>query len=269
MDNRPIGVFDSGLGGLTAVSVLAERLPNENIIYFGDTGRMPYGGRPVSQLMKIAGQDMDFLMSFGVKVILAACGTVSTVALPTLAARYPVPVFGVVEPAARQAAALTKKACVGLIATQATVMGGAFARTLAAELPGVETVSVACPRLVPLIESGHTSPEDPEVMDALQEYLTPIRAAGADTLILGCTHYPLLTEAIRRFMGPEVELVSASRAAALELEKYLTGQSLCAGGGVGGRRLYTSGSGETFRTMAEALLKEKEVSVRAITPFAF
>ena len=154
MDQRPVGVFDSGVGGLTAVRELRKLLPSENIIYFGDSSRVPYGGRSAEILLKYARQDVHFLRSFDIKAILVACGTVSTTCLPVLRQENDLPILGVVEPACRRAAAVTKNRRVGLIATAASVRSGAYERCIAAIDPAVEVIAKACPLFVPLVENG-------------------------------------------------------------------------------------------------------------------
>ena len=188
MDQRPIGVFDSGSGGLTAVREIRSILPFENIIYFGDTSRVPYGGRSAEILLRYARQDVHFLRSFDVKALLVACGTVSTNALPVLAAENDIPVLGVVKPSCAAAAAATRNKRVGLIATAASVRSGAYERCLAALDGTIQVYVKACPLFVPLVENGRFRPGDPVIETVAREYLEPLRATGIDTLILGCTH---------------------------------------------------------------------------------
>ena len=253
MDDRAIGVFDSGLGGLTAVSALTAACPNENIIYFGDTGRMPYGGRTPEELLTMARQNTDFLSAFGVKTILVACGTVSSTVLPEVRAQADVPMFGVIDAAVTEALEATKNSRVGVIATEATVRSGAFGSGLRAG-GCKEVIEVACPKLVPLIEAGHTAPEDSEVRAALEEYLRPIAEAGADTLILGCTHYPLLEDAIRAVLG-DVYLVSSGAAAARALLKALAERDMLSARKTPGvLRCHTSGDAAAFAETASGLL---------------
>ena len=211
MDQRPIGVFDSGSGGLTAVREIRSILPSENIIYFGDTSRVPYGG-----------QDVHFLRSFDVKALLVACGTVSTNALPVLAAENDIPVLGVVKPSCAAAAAATRNKRVGLIATAASVRSGAYERCLAALDGAIQVYVKACPLFVPLVENGRFRPGDPVIETVAREYLEPLRATGIDTLILGCTHYPLLTEVIAAIMSPGVTLIDSGAAAARVLRQTLS-----------------------------------------------
>lgn len=198
MDQRPIGVFDSGLGGLTAVREIRSILPSENIIYFGDTSRVPYGGRSAEILLRYARQDVRFLRTFDVKALLVACGTVSTNALPVLAAESDIPILGVVEPACAAAAQVTRNKKVGLIATAASVRSGAYERCLSALDGDIQVYAKACPLFVPLVENGRFRPGDTVIETVAAEYLAPLRAIGIDTLILGCTHYPLLSEIIAK-----------------------------------------------------------------------
>ncbi|MET0016966.1 glutamate racemase [Oscillibacter sp.] len=226
MDKRPIGVFDSGLGGLTAVRSLKKILPEEDLIYFGDTSRVPYGGRSRETILKYARQDVRFLRSFDLKAILIACGTVSTTSLETLKAENDLPMVGVVEPTCARAAAVTKNKRVGMIATQASVRTGTYKKTLAELDPDIQVFSKACPLFVPLVENGRFHRGDVVIETIAREYLDPMRETGIDTLILGCTHYPLLTEIIAGVMGPGVELVSAGEESAFELKRMLKAQRL-------------------------------------------
>lgn len=226
MDKRPIGVFDSGLGGLTAVRSLKKILPEEDLIYFGDTSRVPYGGRSRETILKYARQDVRFLRSFDLKAILIACGTVSTTSLQTLKAENDLPMVGVVEPTCARAAAVTKNKRVGMIATQASVRAGTYKTTLAELDPDIQVFAKACPLFVPLVENGRFHKGDVVIETMAREYLDPMRETGIDTLILGCTHYPLLTEIITGVMGPGVELVSAGEESAFELKRMLKAQGL-------------------------------------------
>ena len=214
MDNRAIGVFDSGLGGLTAVRRLQEIMPQERIIYFGDTGRVPYGTRGRDIIIKYARQDVAFLRQFDLKAIIVACNTVSSVALDLLGEENDIPIIGTVEPACRRALRETKNGRIGVIGTVATVRSGAYERRLTAERSPLALTVCACPLFVPLVENGRVSRGDIVIETVVREYLTPLREAGVDTLILGCTHYPLLTGVIGRVMGEGVTLVTSSEATA-------------------------------------------------------
>ena len=257
MDTRPIGVFDSGLGGLTAVRELARLMPEEDLVYFGDTGRVPYGGRSRDILVKYARQDTAFLRSFDPKAIVIACGTVSTTALDVLQAENNIPIFGVVEPAARAAAQATKNGKVGLIGTRASIRSGAYERLLAQLRPGVEVTARACPLFVPLVENGRSQVGDIVAETVAAEYLAPIKAQGVDTLILGCTHYPLLKEVIGRYMGPETALIDVGAQCARWTAVRLDQAGLRTNAVEAGRhRFFVSDSTEDFAALASVFLKE-------------
>ena len=257
MDQRPVGVFDSGVGGLTAVRELRNLLPSENIIYFGDTSRVPYGGRSEEILLKYARQDVHFLRSFDIKAILVACGTVSTTCLPKLQRENDLPILGVVEPACRRAVELTRNKRVGLIATAASVRSGAYETSVAGMDPSVEVVAKACPLFVPLVENGRIHRGDVVIETVAREYLEPLKATGIDTLILGCTHYPLLTDIISDVMGPDVTLVSAGEESAFELKRMLKAEGLRADESRQGEpEFYVSDRPEDFERIASVFLRE-------------
>lgn len=207
-----LGVFDSGLGGLTALCELRRLRPDLDILYFGDTARVPYGTRSRETIIRYAREALGFLVSRGTDAILVACGTVSSVALPYLAPAFPVPLIGVVEPAALLAYHASKNRSIGIIATEATVESRAF-ETALHRLGRVTTCSLACPLFVSLAENGFTSPGDPVAREAVRHYLPPLRKTGIDTLILGCTHFPLLAPQISAAL-PGVRLIGAGEAAA-------------------------------------------------------
>jgi len=253
MDHRPIGIFDSGLGGLTAQRVLAELLPGEDIIYFGDTRRMPYGGRTLREIEHLAKSDADFLGSFGVKAILVACGTISSNAMDYLADNFSIPFFGVVASACSQAVKLSSGR-IGVIATEASIRSGSYERTLRSLSPDVEVVSCACPGFVPLVESGRTKVGDSLAEATVARELAGIKAAGVDTLILGCTHFPMLEELISGYLG-ELNMVSAGAEAAKGLAAYLKEKDMLSEKAEGGaRKWYTSGNAETFEAAAARFL---------------
>lgn len=213
VDNRPIGVFDSGLGGLTVVSCLLDALPGEDIVYFGDTGRVPYGTRSASIIERYARQDEKFLLQKGVKTIIAACGTVSSVAAHT-GAELPVPFVEVVGPAARRAAQATRSGRIGVIGTPATVRSASYEKKLKQIDAGLEVFQQACALFVPLVEAGWIGPDDSITQMTARRYLEPLRDKGIDTLILGCTHYPLIKPIIEQVMGEDCVLINAGHAAA-------------------------------------------------------
>ena len=257
MDTRPIGVFDSGLGGLTAVRALRQILPEENLVYFGDTARVPYGGRSKETLLKYARQDVRFLKSFDLKAIIIACGTVSTTSLDTLQRENDLPIVGVVEPTCRRALLVTKTKRVGIIATLASIRSGAYEDTLRRLDPEVEVIGQPCPLFVPLVENDRIHRGDVVIETVAREYLEPLKAAGVDTLILGCTHYPLLTDVIADIMGPEVTLVSAGEESAFELKRLLKAEGLRADEEhQGSAEFYVSDRPEDFERLASAFLGE-------------
>ena len=224
MDNRPIGVFDSGLGGLSAVKELKRILPNESILYFGDTGRVPYGTKSRETLLKFSAQDMNFLIKNNVKVVVAACGTVSSTALQ-LGKSLPVPYFDVIAPTAAAAAKATENGKVGVIGTAATIRSRAY-QDLFDAVPGVDVSATDCPRFVDFVERGITSGR--QILGLAEGYLAPLQADGVDTLVLGCTHYPLLSGVVQLAMGDDVTLVSSAEETAKDVLRTLTKLDLLA-----------------------------------------
>lgn len=256
MDRRPIGVFDSGLGGLTAVRELSRILPGEDIVYFGDTGRVPYGSRSRETIIKYARQDVAFLRTFDLKAIVIACGTVSTTALEVLRAENDLPILGVVDPAARAAARATRSGRIGLIGTQASIRTGAYERALAALRPGCAVTARACPLFVPLVENGRFRPGDAVAELVTAEYLSPLREAGVDALVLGCTHYPLLTGVIGAYMGPGVALINVGEACAGQVAGDLRAADALTDRAQGRRQYFVSDSVDDFARLASIFLGE-------------
>ena len=220
MDNRKIGVFDSGLGGLTAEKEIMSLFPDESIVYFGDTGRVPYGTRSKETILKYTYDDINFLLSCDVKMIVIACGTASSAALPEIKTEFNVPIYGVVDSGAYEAARVTKNNKIGIIGTTATIKSGAYNKYLREYNNKVQTFEKACPLFVPLVENGHFDTSVTKLV--VEEYLKDIKDAGVDTLILGCTHYPLLKSAISKYMGDGVTLVSPGEEVAKFLRKKIT-----------------------------------------------
>ncbi len=248
-----IGIFDSGLGGLSALSEVRRLLPDEDITYFGDTGRVPYGSRSRETIIKYALQDMRFLMTKHIDAVLVACGTVSSTAIDILREKYPLlPIIGVVDSAARVAARTTRNKRVGIIATTATIASRSFERELHALDPELELYPVACPLFVPLVENGFISPDDEVTLLVAKRYLEPIRESGADTLILGCTHYPIISRTIAKVL-PGVNIVSSSKAAAEELAARL--KSMGRTGGSGRTEYYVSDEPVGFEKTASIFLE--------------
>jgi len=221
MDKRPIGVFDSGLGGLTVVKKLAELLPNENIIYLGDTGRVPYGPRSKDTIIKYAHQDAAFLAEFEIKAMVIACNTVCSVAFATLENEYNMPIYEVVSAPVKAAVEHTKNKKIGVIGTAATIRSGAYEKALKNLDPELTVYSSPCPLFVPLVEEGWISAADEAALYVAKRYLEPLIKSDIDTLILGCTHYPLLRDIISKIMGPEVNLIDSGSETAKKVEKDL------------------------------------------------
>ena len=252
MDKRAIGVFDSGLGGLTAVRRLHALMPQENIIYFGDTGRVPYGTRGRDIITKYARQDVAFLRQFDLKSIIIARNTVSAIALDLLSEENDIPIIGTVEPASRRAMTMTQTGRVGVIGTAATIRSGAYEKYLHKKDGTLDLFTQACPLFVPLVENGRVHRGDVVIETVVKEYLTPLKDAGVDTLILGCTHYPLLEEVIGDFMGPDVTLIdSGAEAANLASTQFDPNE------GTGTTQYFVSDDPQGFNQLAELFLQEK------------
>ncbi|MCS6798425.1 MAG: glutamate racemase [Myxococcota bacterium] len=252
-----IGVFDSGLGGLTVARAIREALPAERLVYLGDTARVPYGTRSAQTVIRYARGCGSLLARHGIKALVVACNTVSAVALDVLRVELDVPIVGVVEPGARAAAAVTRSGRVGVLATAGTVASGAYPRALAAIDPRIEVFARAAPLLVPLCEEGWTSGEVPRLV--ARRYLEPLVACGIDTLVLGCTHYPLLRDTLERelcaIVGAPVPLVDGSRATAESLARLLSERSLAAPpGGCGSLELFVTDLPDRFTEVAARFL---------------
>ena len=223
--DKPIGMFDSGLGGLTVARAVIDLLPHEDLIYFGDTARCPYGPRPLDEIKKFALEIMDSLVEEGVKMLVVACNAAaSSEALDEARERYDIPVVSVIEPGSRAAVAATRNRRVGMIGTAATVRSGSYERAVSATRANVFLLCQACPRFVEFVEAGDTTSD--EVIAAAREYLGPLKDAEVDTLILGCTHYPLLTGVIQLVMGEEVVLISSAEATANDVYAQLQHRDL-------------------------------------------
>ncbi|WP_454086233.1 glutamate racemase [Georgenia sp. Marseille-Q6866] len=227
MNDAPIGVFDSGVGGLTVARAILDQLPHESMLYIGDTAHTPYGPKPIADVRALALDVMDRLVASGVKALVIACNSASSAVLRDARERYSVgggvPVVEVIQPAVRRAVAATRSGKVGVIGTRATIESGAYRDAFAAA-PHLELTMNAAPRFVEFVERGITS--GPEVLEAAREYLEPVRAAGVDTLVLGCTHYPLLTGVISYVMGEEVTLVSSAEETAKDTYRTLVAHDL-------------------------------------------
>jgi glutamate racemase len=266
-DPRPIGVFDSGVGGLTVARALMDLLPDERIVYYGDTARGPYGPRNLDEVRRFSSEIVAHLADEDVKLVVAACNTATAAALdPTRPAdvAFPVPVVGVIEPAVRSAVAATRNGRVGVIGTRGTVASRSYDRAIGAIAPGVELHARACPRFVELVEAGRIS--DPEVLEVAEGYLAPLKAAGVDTLILGCTHYPLLTGVLSYVMGPEVRLVSSAEETARRVFALLMDAGALAAGPRAAHRFIASGDGAGFAALANRFLGPRVGAVEVHPP---
>ena len=254
IDNRPIGVFDSGLGGLTVVRELVKLMPNEDIVYFGDTGRVPYGTKSNETIIKYAKQDENFLLSRGVKLIVAACGTVSSVASNTKEL-LPVPFVEVVTHASKHAVEVTKSQKIGVIGTPATVKSNSYKKCILALNPKTKVFQEPCPMLVPLVESGWIERDDPVTKATVARYLKPLKEKGVDVLIMGCTHYPVLTNIIADYMGNGVTLVNTGEYTAKAVLEYMTKNDMLNNKqNIGKQNYYVSDTTTAFSDTASILM---------------
>ena len=253
MSNAPIGIFDSGVGGLTVGRAILDQLPNESTIYIGDTARGPYGPRPLAEVREFALETLDFLVEQGVKALVIACNTASAAMLRDARERYKVPVIEVIQPAVRRAVAATRTGHIGVIGTRATIDSKAYLDAFAAA-PQLQVTSIACPLFVEFVERGETS--GAEITKIARDYLAPIMEAKVDTLVLGCTHYPLLTGVISYVMGEGVTLVSSAEETAKDLYRTLVENNLLrdARGGSPTHKFLATGDAKAFESLARRFL---------------
>jgi len=256
-----IGVFDSGIGGLTVLHQIIEALPKENTVYLGDTARAPYGTKSVETVLRYSFENSQFLVERGVKIVVVACNTSTAIALNRLQEQLTIPVVGVIEPGVRRAVKNTKNKRVGVIGTEATIQSGAYTRALKAADSAIEVYSRACPLFVPLVEEGWT--DNAVVEMTVKAYLGSFKQSGIDTLILGCTHYPLLKKAIRKFMGNRVRLVDSAEETAKEVELALRKGLLARKAGRGAHSFFVTDAPDRFIKVGRRFLGEKvESAVR-------
>ncbi len=254
MDPRPIGVFDSGMGGLTVLHECLVTLPHEDFVYLGDGARLPYGPRPLDEIRRFAAEIAGYLEGQGVKLIVAACNSATAAALPDLQRQLSVPVVGVLAPEAHAAVLATRNRRIGLLATEATVASGRYAELVCALDAGAVVVPVACPHLVPLIEGD--DPFGEETTAAVRQYAQPLKDAGVDTVILGCTHYPLIRPILQRVFGRGVTLVFSAEETAREVAETLTRKGMeNSESREGAYRFSTTGDPELFREMGRRFLQ--------------
>ncbi len=254
VDSRPVGVFDSGVGGLTVLHECLVTMPHEDFVYLGDHARLPYGPRPLEEVRRFAREIAAYLEGHGVKLLLVACNTATSAALPQLQEELSVPVVGVITPEAHAAVQATRNRRIGLMATEATVAAGRYAQLVRALDAGAELVPIACPRLVPLIESDE--PFGAGTTETVREYAAPLKAAAVDTVILGCTHYPLIRPVFQRVFGRGVTLVFSAEETAREVAETLARKGIENGESrEGSYRFLTTGEPELFRALGERFLQ--------------
>ena len=264
--DAPIGVFDSGVGGLTVAREIMRQMPGESIVYFGDMARVPYGSKSGDTILRYSRQIAAFLLSHKVKAIVIACNTASAYAEAVLRQECDVPVIGVIEPGAVTAAAATKNDKVGVIATQATINSKIYTRSLHAQRPQIKVYDKACPLLCPLVEEGWLY--DSVTVEVVDRYTSELVRSGIDTLVLGCTHYPLLAHTIQKVVGPDIRLVNPAYETARELSRMLAAQDLLREEGNAVHKFFVSDGAEQFRRFANSILpceveETKDINIEA------
>jgi glutamate racemase len=268
-DNRCIGVFDSGIGGLTVVRELRRRLPHEQIVYFGDTARVPYGIKSTETVTRFAREDCEFLLRFDPKMIIAACNTASAAALPELDGTLPVPICGVVEPGAREAVLHATGHTIAVIATEATIGSDAYRRAMKRYDPHVRVIQRPCPLFVPLVEEGRPC-DDAIVQAVVRDYLEPIVRLDPKVIVLGCTHYPLLKEAITQVAGTGIRLVdSGEQTARVVVDRLTAAGALSSRSTAGDLHCYVSDNPQRFRELGQRFLNHSIVDVTWVSPEQF
>lgn len=252
MDNRPIGIFDSGVGGLTVVKDVMKQLPNESIVYFGDTARVPYGSKSKATVTKFSAQIIRFLLKQDVKAIIIACNTVNSNCIEELKKMFPeITITGVVEPGVTMALRMTKNNRIGVIGTEATIGSGRYPELLQAANPDIQVFGKACPMFVPLVEDGWTGHSVAEQVASV--YLEPILKEHVDAIVLGCTHYPILASTIQKVVGPDVELINPANEAAYQMGEYLEARNMCSES-TPNYRFYVSDHAERVKRFAKMFL---------------
>lgn len=263
---KSIALLDSGVGGLTVVKEIFKQLPDERIVYFGDTARMPYGPRPQEEVQKFSMQIIDFLQTQDVKMVIVACNSASAAGLPYYQENVKYPVIGVIEPGVRAALSYTSTKKIGVIGTAGTINSRAYEECIRGLDPAVEIVSLACPLFVLIVENNLIGAK--ETKKVAEEYLRPLKEAGIDVLILGCTHYPLMAEVIQEVMGPEVRLISSAEETAREAQEILNEKNLLnpSGNNSCHHRFFVSASPENFVEIGEKLINMKVKAYQVILP---
>ena len=259
---KAIGVFDSGVGGLTVVKELIQQLPSEDIVYFGDTARVPYGIKSKETVIKFSIENILFLLKHDVKLICVACNTVSSFALPKIKNHFRVPIVGVISPGAREAVYATKNKRVGVIGTKGTIRSQAYEQEIKRLDPKVKVTAIACPLFVPFVEEGWLNQD--VVSTVARRYLKPLKDSKVDTLILGCTHYPLLKPVIRDVMGGKVTLIDSAKQVAVEVNKILSDEGLLSNKARGRADFFVSDNPEWFKDLAGRFLGKPVKNVRKV-----
>lgn len=269
--NAPIGVFDSGVGGLTVVKEIMNQIPNEKIIYFGDTARVPYGSKSKETVLRFSRQIVRFLQSKDVKAIVIACGTASAHALDTLEKELDIPIIGIVRPGAEMAVKATRNQKVGVIATEGTINSHIYSRYIKEHNPEISVVGRACPLFVPLVEEGLL--QDPVTDEIARRYLAELIDIEIDTLILGCTHYPLICDTVGKIMGPDVSLINPAYETARELKELLAKQQLLNEEehrlGENQYQFFVSDAADKFKKFANSIIKYGILSAKTVNMETF
>ncbi|MEK6727663.1 MAG: glutamate racemase [Candidatus Omnitrophota bacterium] len=259
---KPIGVFDSGVGGLTVAKELIRQLPGEDIVYFGDTARVPYGIKSKETVIRFSIENILFLLKQDVKLICVACNTVSSFALPVIKHHFKVPIVGVITPGVREAVYATRNNRIGVIGTKGTIKSRSYELEIKQINPKAKVTAVACPLFVPFAEEGWLSGR--VVLEVARAYLKPLKHAGVDTVILGCTHYPLLKPIIRKVMGENIVLIDSAQQVAIEVKKILTQEGLLNRNGKGKHKFYVSDNPEWFSGLAKRFLGEQVRGIKKV-----
>lgn len=259
---KPIGVFDSGVGGLTVVKELIKQLPSEDIVYFGDTARVPYGIKSKETVIRFSIENILLLLKHDVKLICVACNTVSSFALPVIKNHFKVPIVGVITPGVREAVYATQNKRIGVIGTKGTIKSRAYEMEIKQLDPSIKVETVACPLFVPFAEEGVLSGN--VVNEVARNYLKPLRDAHVDTVILGCTHYPLLKSVIQKVMGNTVTLIDSAKQVAVEVKKILSAENLLNNARVGKASFYVSDNPEWFSGLAKSFLGKQVNNVKKV-----
>ena len=264
---KSIALIDSGVGGLTVVKEIFNQLPNEKIVYFGDTAHMPYGPRPYDQVRGFVYEILDFLKTQEIKLVIIACNTATSAGLHYYQEKTELPLLGVIEPGVRAALGQTRNNKIGVIGTTGTIKSGAYQDVFNRFAPEVRLYSQPCPLFVLIVENGLVN--SPEAVRVAEEYLQPLKKAGIDTLILGCTHYPLMAEVIEKVMGPGVKLISSAEETAREAKRVLAEKGLLSGNGkaMSGHRFFVSGPAKPFADLAQNLIEGTIKVYQVILPW--